>query len=203
MNPEPETLTLANPEPPASRTDKGVGSGDWLGVRHSAIRELETAASKDFSCPPGAGWYVVPVTLRKANDFVACYHRHTGRTSRNGGKFAVGLAHEGVLKGCAILGNPLSATLMDGTTAEVLRVCVLARVESDGRTPTDNLHARNGKRGEPARRRMESRGQNQAVRGRVAQSRGRMRPHAHARHGYGETALAGIDNPAGKTGGRR
>lgn len=79
----------------------------------------------DFSCPLGTGWYLVPVTLRKANDFVACHHRHTGRTSRNGGKFAVGLAYDGALKGVAILGNPLSATLMDGTTAEVLRVCVL------------------------------------------------------------------------------
>lgn len=31
MNPEPENLTLAHEEPPASRTDKGVGSGPWLG----------------------------------------------------------------------------------------------------------------------------------------------------------------------------
>ena len=32
---------------------------------------------------------------------------------------------EGALFGVAIVGNPLSATYMDGRTAEVLRVCVL------------------------------------------------------------------------------
>ena len=31
MKHEPENLTLAHEEPPASRTDKGVGSGPWLG----------------------------------------------------------------------------------------------------------------------------------------------------------------------------
>ena len=31
MKHEPENLTLAHDEPPASRTDKGVGSGPWLG----------------------------------------------------------------------------------------------------------------------------------------------------------------------------
>lgn len=67
----------------------------------------------------------VPVTLRTANDFVATYHRHSKRTARNGGKFALGLARpdDGLLVGVAIIGNPVSATLMDGYTAEVLRVC--------------------------------------------------------------------------------
>jgi len=70
--------------------------------------------------------YLMPMTLRKANDFVAEHHRHNGRTSRNGGKWAVGLAiGDCVLVGVAIIGNPLSATLMDGWTAEVLRVCVI------------------------------------------------------------------------------
>ena len=82
----------------------------------------------DFSAPQGSGWYLVPTTLRKANDFVACFHRHMGRTARNGGKFALALAFNGQVKGVAIVGNPLSATLMDGVTAEVLRVCVLAEV---------------------------------------------------------------------------
>lgn len=67
---------------------------------------------------------VVPITLREANDFVESFHRHNGRTARNGGKFAIGLAHDGELIGCAIVGNPLSATFMDGVTAEVLRNCV-------------------------------------------------------------------------------
>lgn len=70
--------------------------------------------------------YLIPITLRKANDFVAAHHRHNGRTARNGGKYAVGLAVDSGLVGVAIVGNPLSATLMDGWTAEVLRVCVSA-----------------------------------------------------------------------------
>jgi len=66
---------------------------------------------------------VVPVTLREANDFVESFHRHNGRTSRNGGKFAIGLEVEELI-GIAIVGNPLSASFMDGRTAEVLRLCV-------------------------------------------------------------------------------
>jgi hypothetical protein len=66
----------------------------------------------------------VPLTLRKANDFVAEHHRHNGRTSRNGGKFAIGVAEGEELWGVAIVGNPISASFMDGYTAEVLRTCV-------------------------------------------------------------------------------
>lgn len=94
-------------------------------MKHESIRDHELPGAFDFSAPPGSGWRVVPTTLRKANDFVACHHRHTGRTARNGGKFAIGLALDDLLVGVAIVGNPLSATLMDGLTAEVLRVCVL------------------------------------------------------------------------------
>lgn len=64
-----------------------------------------------------------PITLRRANDFVAEHHRHSGRTARNGGKFAIGALFNGELVGIAIVGNPLSATLMDGVTAEVTRLC--------------------------------------------------------------------------------
>ena len=67
---------------------------------------------------------VVPMTLREANDFVASYHRHNGRTARNGGKFAIGAEQDSELWGVAIVGNPISATYMDGFTAEVLRTCV-------------------------------------------------------------------------------
>jgi hypothetical protein len=67
---------------------------------------------------------LVPITLRRANDFVAAFHRHNGRTARNGGKWAVAVAAGSEVVGVAIVGNPLSATLMDGFTAEVLRVCV-------------------------------------------------------------------------------
>ncbi len=65
-----------------------------------------------------------PITLREANDFVQSFHRHNGRTSRDGGKFAIGAEFCGELVGVSIVGNPLSATFMDGYTAEVLRVCV-------------------------------------------------------------------------------
>lgn len=67
---------------------------------------------------------VVPMTLREANDFVESFHRHNGRTSRNGGKWAIGASESGDLVGIAIVGNPISATYMDGFTAEVLRACV-------------------------------------------------------------------------------
>lgn len=67
---------------------------------------------------------IVPITLRIANDFVAVHHRHNGRTARNGGKFAIGISDGSQMWGVAIVGNPLSATYMDGFTAEVTRCCV-------------------------------------------------------------------------------
>lgn len=67
---------------------------------------------------------LAPISLRAANDFVAKHHRHSGRTARNGGKFAISVCLGPEVVGIAIVGNPLSATYMDGKTAEVLRVCV-------------------------------------------------------------------------------
>lgn len=65
-----------------------------------------------------------PISLRLANDFLDGVHRHNGRTQRDGGKFAISVIDEtGEVRGIAIVGNPLSATLMDGKTAEVTRVC--------------------------------------------------------------------------------
>jgi hypothetical protein len=64
-----------------------------------------------------------PTTLREANNFVQQHHRHNGRTSRDGGRWAVSVVLGDDLVGIAIVGSPLSATLMDGWTAEVLRVC--------------------------------------------------------------------------------
>lgn len=68
--------------------------------------------------------YIIPYTLRKANDFVSLHHRHNGRTSRDGGKFAIAAQLAGDVVGIAIVGNPVSSTYMDGFTAEVLRVCL-------------------------------------------------------------------------------
>lgn len=74
---------------------------------------------------------VRPTTLRAANDFVQAYHRHNGRTSRDGGKFAIACYCGDELVGVAIVGNPLSATYMNktkyGHVAEVLRTCTNER----------------------------------------------------------------------------
>jgi len=67
---------------------------------------------------------VVPLSLREANDFVEAYHRHSGRTSRDGGKFAIGASKDGSLIGVAIVGLPVARLLNDSFTAEVLRLCV-------------------------------------------------------------------------------
>lgn len=67
---------------------------------------------------------VIPLSLREANDFVSNFHRHSGRTSRDGGKFAIGASTGEGLVGVAIVGRPISRLLNDGFTAEVLRVCV-------------------------------------------------------------------------------
>lgn len=66
---------------------------------------------------------VVPISLREANDFVEAYHRHNGRTSRDGGKFAIGAGYGDQLVGVAIVGRPVARMLADQYTAEVLRVC--------------------------------------------------------------------------------
>jgi hypothetical protein len=67
---------------------------------------------------------VVPLTLREANDFVSDHHRHSRRTSRDGGRFAIGVTVDEILIGVAIVGRPISRMLNDATTAEVLRLCV-------------------------------------------------------------------------------
>lgn len=65
------------------------------------------------------------MTLREANDFVTSFHRHSGRTSRDGGKFAIGAVDDaGELWGIAIVGRPLARMLDDSFTAEVTRTCV-------------------------------------------------------------------------------
>lgn len=84
---------------------------------------VETAEARPGSVQRFVRLRLMPTNLREANDFVAAHHRHNGRTARNGGKWAVGCEQDGEMVGVAIVGNPLSATFMDGYTAEVLRVC--------------------------------------------------------------------------------
>lgn len=66
---------------------------------------------------------IVPLTLREANDFVEKWHRHSARTSNDGGKYAIGLDHSGELVGVAIVGRPVARMLQMEGTAELLRLC--------------------------------------------------------------------------------
>ena len=68
-----------------------------------------------------------PITIRYANEFVKEHHRHHRPTTKNTGKWAISVIHkitEEVI-GVAIVGNPVSATYMDGKTLEITRLCVL------------------------------------------------------------------------------
>lgn len=67
---------------------------------------------------------IVPLTLREANNFVEQHHRHSARTSNDGGKFAIGMTEGGDLIGVAIVGRPVARLLQKPGTAEVLRLCV-------------------------------------------------------------------------------
>ncbi len=96
-----DILTTTEPDKPSGF---GAARGNFRGIRMG-------------------GLVLKPTTLKKANDFVQSHHRHNGRTSRDGGKWAVSVTLDDEVVGVAIVGNPLSATLMDGWTAEVLRVC--------------------------------------------------------------------------------
>lgn len=66
---------------------------------------------------------IAPLTLREANDFVERHHRHSARTSNDGGKFAIGLEHDGDLVGVAIVGRPIARLLQVEGAAELLRLC--------------------------------------------------------------------------------
>jgi hypothetical protein len=69
---------------------------------------------------------IVPLTLRAANDFVEQHHRHSARTSNDGGKFAIGLEVGGAIVGVAIVGRPVARLLQREGTAEITRLCVSA-----------------------------------------------------------------------------
>jgi hypothetical protein len=65
--------------------------------------------------------FLIPVTLRQANEFAAAFHRHNKPTQ--GGKWAVGVSDGESLVGVGIVGRPIARLLDDGWTAEVLRNC--------------------------------------------------------------------------------
>jgi hypothetical protein len=65
---------------------------------------------------------IVPVSLKEAQDFILSYHRHNKPPV--GHKFSVGVAGADGLVGVAIVGRPVARGAQDGSTLEVLRVCV-------------------------------------------------------------------------------
>ena len=64
----------------------------------------------------------IPVSLKAANEFVTTHHRHNKKTA--GHKFSIGAMLDGELIGVAICGRPVARALDNGTTLEVLRVCI-------------------------------------------------------------------------------
>ncbi len=65
---------------------------------------------------------IVPITLRKAKEFVATNHRH--HPAPQGWKFGAGLQLDGKLVGVVIVGRPVSRMLaVDIRIAEVTRLC--------------------------------------------------------------------------------
>ena len=64
---------------------------------------------------------VVPVHLRKANEFVRAHHRHSRPVA--GYKFAIGVMRGEQLVGVAIAGRPVACYLDDGQALEITRVC--------------------------------------------------------------------------------
>lgn len=64
-----------------------------------------------------------PITLRDAAAFVHRFHRHS--PAPVGGRFAISALEAGELVGVVIVGRPVARALDDGTTAELIRVCVV------------------------------------------------------------------------------
>ncbi len=64
---------------------------------------------------------LIPISLARANAFVAEHHRH--HKPVRGHKFSLGCTKDGILVGVAIVGRPVSRYLDDGTTLEVNRLC--------------------------------------------------------------------------------
>jgi hypothetical protein len=66
-----------------------------------------------------------PITIKQANEFIKQFHRHHRPTIRNSGRWAIAaIDGDDKIVGVAIAGNPVSATMMDGYTIEITRLCV-------------------------------------------------------------------------------
>lgn len=64
---------------------------------------------------------IIPISLKKANEFVIQYHRH--HKAVRGCKFCIALQAENKIVGVAICGRPVSRYLDDGVTLEINRLC--------------------------------------------------------------------------------
>lgn len=65
---------------------------------------------------------IIPLTFKRAGEFVSQHHRH--HKAPVGTKICLGVVDpEGVLRGVAMVGRPLARHLDDGLTAEVNRTC--------------------------------------------------------------------------------
>jgi hypothetical protein len=64
---------------------------------------------------------VVPLTFKKASQFVAQFHRHNKPPV--GCKFCIGVEEEGVLEGVAQCGRPVARHFDNGLTLEINRTC--------------------------------------------------------------------------------
>ncbi len=64
---------------------------------------------------------VIPLDLKKANQYVLENHRHNGKVLIH--RFSIGVVDGDKLVGVAIVGNPSARRLDDGKTLEVKRVC--------------------------------------------------------------------------------
>lgn len=65
----------------------------------------------------------VPMKLKEACEFVRNFHRHNKPPA--GGLFCVGASDGAQLVGVAIVSRPVSRSLDDGETCEVVRCCVM------------------------------------------------------------------------------
>jgi hypothetical protein len=64
---------------------------------------------------------IVPVFFKEACDFVSKHHRHHKKPQ--GHIFSLGLSDGNTLRGVVIVGRPVSASIKDGVTVEVTRLC--------------------------------------------------------------------------------
>lgn len=105
--------------------DAGTQPADVTALGNPSVTPSNSAGASRPARPKQVQLELRSITLKAANDFVAEHHRHSGRTACNGGRFALAAMEGDVIAGVAIVGNPLSASFMDGVTAEVTRCCVL------------------------------------------------------------------------------